>query len=259
MSFFRNFPKVNYDYFGNGVQSKVIDIFRFVQPAKDFKDELGAYSFYEVQEGDRPDVVSQKLYNTPEYYWTFFLVNEHLRNGISAWPLSSDEFNKFIDEEYSGIVITCRPQYNYDGDGLLQSIENSVAGKFRIGEQVVGFLSGATGFIESKDATSQQLVIRDVQGVFRKEELIRGNSTEDSIESYEVYDRQLAPRHYEDDKGRIVNSSIHISGGTPPQQLNLITNREFEEELNNQRSKIRVIREEFIFEFADRYQELLNR
>lgn len=256
--FFRNFPKVDYDYFGNGVQTKVVDLFRFVKPIDKFKDELDTYSYYQIQEGDRPDVVSNLLYNTPEYYWTFFIINEQLRSGVSSWPLSSEEFEKFIVEEYNGVVITCRPTYVYDGDGLLVSIENSLADRFEIGEPVIGFLSGATGVVHSRDASLQQLVIKDVQGVFQENEIIRGNYTEDSITTYQVIDWQLAPHHFEDVNGREVDNSLFISGGYPHIQTVNITNREYENDLNEQRSKIRVVKPGKIFEFATAYQELIN-
>lgn len=256
--FFRNFPRVDYDHFENGVKTKIVDLFRFVKPIEQFKDELDLYSYYQVQEGDRPDVVSQLIYNTPEYYWTFFIINEHLRSGISAWPLSSDEFEKYISEEYNGIVVTCRPHYVYDGDGLLVSIENSLADRFEVGEPVVGFLSGATGIIHSRDPNNQQLVITNVEGVFQENEIIRGNYTEDYITTYQVMDWQLAPHHYEDANGREVDNSLFISGGHPWTQANIVTYREYETDLNEQRSKIRVVRPNKIFEFASAYQELVN-
>lgn len=256
--FFRNFPKIEYDYFGNGVETKIVDLFRFVKPIDRFRDELDTYSYYQVQEGDRPDVVSQLLYNTPEYYWTFFVINDHLRAGPAAWPMSSEQFEKYLEEEYSGTVVTCRPQYVYDGDGQLVSIENSLAGRFEIGEPVVGFLSGATGIVHSKDVTKQQLVIVNVEGVFQENEIVRGNYTEDSVTTYQVMDWALAPHHYEDANGREVDNSLFIFDGTPWPQTNIVTNREYEADLNEQRSKIRVVKESKIFEFVTAYQELVN-
>ena len=259
MSFFRNFPKVDYDNLGNGVRNKVIDIFRFVKPNQRFSNELSLYSYYEIPEGSRPDVISQMLYGTPEYYWTFFIINEHLRTGLSAWPLSSSEFEKYIDTEYKGTVVTCSPRYVVDGDGILQSIENSLADRYQIGEPVIGFISGATAIVKAKDPTSQQLTLTDVVGTFQENEIIRGNITQDYVTSHKVYDRQLAPHHWEDGSGRTVNNLSYISGGIPEIQLDLITYREYEQALNDQRSKIRVVRESRIFEFADAYQELINR
>lgn len=259
MPFFRNFPKTNYDYMGDGVNTRVIDLFRFVKPIEAFKDELDVYSFYQIQEGDRPDVVSQLLYNTPEYYWTFFVINDHLKFGISSWPLSSNEFEKYIEEEYDGIVVTCRPHYVYDGDGLLVSIENSLADRFEIGEPVIGFLSGATAKIHSKDPNKQQLVLTDVVGNFQENEIIRGDYTEDSITTFQVMDWKLAPHHFEDANGREVDNSLFVSGGYPWTQSNIITNLEYETTLNEERSRIRVVRESRIFEFAEAYQELINK
>ena len=100
MTFFRNFPKTNYDFLGNGVHTRIIDIFRFVKPSENFKDELALYSYYEISEGDRPDVVSQKLYGTPEYYWTFFIINESLKNGLDGWPRSYNEQQDYIEKKY---------------------------------------------------------------------------------------------------------------------------------------------------------------
>jgi len=258
MSFFRNFPKTTFDFLGNGVQSTVIDIFKFIKTNDKFSDELALYSYYEIEEGDRPDVVSQKLYGTPEYYWTFFIINEHLRTGISHWPLSSEQFEKYMAEEYDGVLVTCRPRLVYDGDGLLQSIENSLANRYTIGEPVTGFISGATGKVHSKNPTTQQLIITDVSGTFIENEIIRGDYSLDYITSDRIYDWQLGPHHYEDGEGRTVNISRNIVGGIPEIQADLITYREYEQNLNDQRSKIRIIRDSRIFEFVDAYQELLN-
>jgi len=264
MSFFRNFPKVEYDYLQNGVVNKITDIFRFVKPIDRFKDELSTYSYYQIMEGDRPDVVSYNLYGTPEYYWTFFIINEHLRNGIGTWPMSSQQFEKYMDEEYGGIVATCIPQFSYDSDGLLFSTNDSVAGRFKIGETITGFLSGATGTIVSKDPTMQQLVITNVTGVFQVNEIIRGNLTLDYITTDRLYDRRLAPHHLLDKALSLngidteVHNARYIDGGTYEYATVLVTNYEYESSLNEQRAKIRVVKKDKIFEFVDAYQEMIN-
>lgn len=258
MSFFKKFPYVGYDYYGNGVVTNVVEISRFVRYIEEFKEDLDLYTYYEIQEGDRPDVISQLLYDTPEYYWTFFIVNDILRQGISSWPLSSMEFEKYMAEEYNGVAVTCRSEYIYDGDGLLVSIENSLADRFEIGETMVGFLSGATGVLKSKDPSKQQMIITDVVGTFQENEIIRGNYTEDSVTSYTVTDWQLAPHHYEDFQGREVDNSIYITGGHPFTLSNIVTYREYETRLNEERSRIRVVRPEHIFEFSRTYEKLVK-
>jgi hypothetical protein len=40
------------------------------------------------------------IYGTSEYHWTFFTINDHLRNGISEWPLSQTELDSYIASKY---------------------------------------------------------------------------------------------------------------------------------------------------------------
>lgn len=266
MSFFQLFPKTQYDIFNTGVKTEITDIFKYVQAKIDDLDDLSAYRFYTVRNGMRPDQVSYELYGTDRYYWTFFLVNDHLKNGIGSWPLDDVEFERYMADEYEGVVVNCRAKYIRNSDDLLIRIDDSVAGRFQIGETVTGLLSGATGVLFSKDPSLQQLVIKEVQGTFQTNELIRGNTTLDTITTFEVFPHQLAPKFYLDENGNVSDNSLFIGtsddglapGGRFFQDLQVVTNREFEEELNEKNAKIRIVRPEIIADFANRYEDLLN-
>ena len=79
MAFFKQFPKVQYEFERNGVITNVVNIYRSVRPLREFIDNTSAYTFYEVINGERPDIVSQRLYDNPNYYWTFFIINDILQ------------------------------------------------------------------------------------------------------------------------------------------------------------------------------------
>ena len=96
MAFFKQFPKVPYDILRNGIRQDVIDIFRAVKPVDEFIDDPTTYKFYEVKNGERPDVVSLRLYDDPQYYWTFFVVNEYLHDGLGVWPMSQEDILQYI-------------------------------------------------------------------------------------------------------------------------------------------------------------------
>lgn len=53
----------------------------------------------QLQDGVRPDQVSEAVYGSPEYDWVVLLTNKiiDLKND---WPLSNAEFEKFIYKEY---------------------------------------------------------------------------------------------------------------------------------------------------------------
>lgn len=62
------------------------------------------YLKYNIEDGETPDFLSYKLYNDTRYYWMFFLINPKLHSGINAWPLSSWNFEKYINQEYDNYM-----------------------------------------------------------------------------------------------------------------------------------------------------------
>lgn len=101
IDYFTKFPKISYDSFVDGSVHLMTDITRNVA-AKIFQaDDAAGYTYYNINDGDKPDHVSNLIYGTPAYYWTFFVLNDTLRSGInSGWPLSSQEFENMMEKEY---------------------------------------------------------------------------------------------------------------------------------------------------------------
>ena len=65
MSYFSMFPTQTYDFNRQGVYQTVVDLYRSIRPLQNFVDEISAYRYFEISNGERPDIVSQRLYNTP--------------------------------------------------------------------------------------------------------------------------------------------------------------------------------------------------
>jgi len=262
MPFFRNFPKTNYDFSQTGISTKVTDIFRYVKPIDSYLDDISTYKWHLIDPGERPDQVSQKLYGTPIYYWTFFILNEHLRRGMACWPMGQQEFDEYLATEYEGVTINSRPEIIRNSDGAITEYRNSIADRFEVGEPVLGIQSGATGKIIARNIDLSQLVIENVTGKFRENELIRGQFSLDEVTIYQVFDSVDAPHHYVDNDGREVDNSLFITGATfmnPDQEAaRTITNREYEEEENESFREIRVIKPGLIKKFAERYESLVN-
>ena len=100
MAFFKNFPTRQFNLNSTNEVVNVKDIFRHVDVDDLAIDPFSTYTYYEIQLGDRPDVVSQKLYGTTDFYWTFFILNDYLKEGIGAWPKSQQELTRYITEEF---------------------------------------------------------------------------------------------------------------------------------------------------------------
>jgi hypothetical protein len=75
--FFKNFPEIQYTL-DSGKVITIKDFFRKSKIDTSAVNSIIDYEYYELQEGDRPDVVATNIYGDSDLHWTFFLVNVSL-------------------------------------------------------------------------------------------------------------------------------------------------------------------------------------
>lgn len=209
------------------------------------------------------------LYDTPVYYWTFFILNEHLLDGLHGWTKSSIALNNYIDDHYNRIAITnlSRPLINDTGHLIFDKI-------FAPGQTVEGQSSGATGIIDEVDPILNTIYLRNVAGTFVDEsvEIIQAegidldttsnaNMTVElksmiSDNNYRVVaiPERDAIHHYLDND----NFEVQRLRFSDDETLFEVTNYEYEVEQNDNRSKIRVLNPSMVNEFATQYKKLIN-
>ena len=318
MSFFKNFPNEQYDFEGQGKFQNIKNTFRSVRALPTFLDEFTNYKLYDIINGERPDIVSTKLYGKPDFYWTFFVINDFLHDGYRVWPMSQEDLLEYFEKTYEGYVITTDPSPIPDADGLDDYSNNSIAGKFDLGSIIHGNKSGCKGTLVKKDIDMNQLIIQDVTlgtagvhpitgadnntiigGAFigdgdnASEKIKQLLPVEEQVDSYKVYKYIDAPYKYystgDAEEKAVTNQTfinpsrldvtpnIHAdkvqiannSAGTAPvfsirnttvdeNFLSFQTYREYETELNDQRSQIRVIDPTYIGEFTEKFFDLIN-
>ena len=98
MLYFNSFPKISYPD-NNGNLITLTNIMERIEliPAL-LKNPLLYYS-YDIQDGDTPDIVASKYYGDPNRYWIVLFGNQIL-DPQWEWPLSSKEFNDYINDKY---------------------------------------------------------------------------------------------------------------------------------------------------------------
>ena len=97
--FFKNFPKVQYKL-NDGRIIYIKDFFRKSKIEQEAVQSIVDYSKYEIQEGERPDIVATKLYGNPDLHWIFFVVNEF--ENYYDWHMDNQTFQKYLDKKYHG-------------------------------------------------------------------------------------------------------------------------------------------------------------
>ena len=241
MSYFKNFPDVFYQ-FGN---EKSIELFQNISLYIDIIDQIkNNYAFYQtyyIQQNERPDQLSMRLYDTPEYHWTFYLMNDTIRE--RGWPLSNKEIIERCIKDYPHLVITTRDSLN---------------GIFKIGTQVTGKRSGATGTIAHRTLDLGQIHLENVNGTFIAGEILNWTNERnliDTITSYSIGEEYLSAHHYEDAEGNHVDIDPYVGPGA---QLTEITYLDRHIALNNQLKSIRVIKPGAIDDVVSAFNEALR-
>ena len=228
--YFQDFPTIQYDLYNDKHTMEMVDLFRTVKPKAKLKDDILLYSFYTIQDGERPDHVSQKLYSSPNYYWTFFMVNETLVNLYTDWPLSTYELQMMTELKYDGYVLTT---------------DDDISTVFKKDEIIQGLVSGARAKIVEKDTNRDTIRIKELVGEFVADELVLGLTSGDSITITGQTEYYNATHHYEDPDGLKVDKN-NIDA-IP------VTNWEYEKLKNEEKAKIRVIRPSYIARVAEEF------
>jgi len=103
-NYFKNFPRVDYSFGNNEAPVQFQDIGVYIDIVDQVKEYSTFYEAYNIQNGERPDQVSLDLYESSNYYWTFYLLNNSLRTG--GWPLQDNEVYKKAQEYYPHMAFT---------------------------------------------------------------------------------------------------------------------------------------------------------
>jgi hypothetical protein len=134
MDYFKHIPDISYKFGNQSSSNTIVDLTAYVSIIDEVKDNVAFYNYFYVREGYRPDQVSIQLYGTPVYHWTFFMMNDNLKE--FGWPLSQESIFEKAVHTYQHIAM----QTTAD-----------LTTQFKIGQTVTGTTSGATGTIAHRD------------------------------------------------------------------------------------------------------------
>jgi hypothetical protein len=289
MSFFKQFPKTTYDLKQDGNRIEIKDIFRNVDVNEKLINPASAYQYYYIQDGERPDQIANKLYSNPRYYWTLFVANDRLKDGYMRWPLSYQQLQRKIREDYNPYIVIELSPYSVTTLGKYANPISSLS--FGVSN---GLFSGdadtyteiGTGY--KFDSERYQLWLKpssnDTARKFRNfltsgrdipagVSQDRGDGTNvpvlslrfNTIASYDVVNSLggvrgwgaawQAPYYYKGSDGGRQTTYDAVAAGAVS---NPYTYSEYLEDENQKLTAIRVVKPNYIAEFAEVYKEYVN-
>ncbi len=104
MAYFNELPNISHPSLlpqSNKVEDRIIvkNIFKRAKLRDDVGDAITAFNYYQIEDGMRPDMVAQKIYDDPELDWVV-LTSNNITNIRDQWPLSNNDLHDYMLEKY---------------------------------------------------------------------------------------------------------------------------------------------------------------
>tara|TARA_B110000444_G_C18830589_1_gene593004 strand:+ start:118 stop:834 length:717 start_codon:yes stop_codon:yes gene_type:complete len=101
--YFDNFPTTQYKL-SNGKWITIKDFFRKATIEQDAVNSVIDYEYYELEDGERPDIVATKIYGNGDLHWTLLLVNQ--MQSYYDWHKDTKTFELYLKQKYPGQWLT---------------------------------------------------------------------------------------------------------------------------------------------------------
>lgn len=242
--YFENFPLIRYSLDNGSTEFLMTDFFRRVKA--DANSILGAtaYELYQLQDGDTPEIIAHKIYGDANLHWVILITNETIDPRFE-WVQTTPSLSNYVREKYgTGNEYAAHHYENTSGDTV--------------------YYKAFTGTVDIGTTTSAGSSIAVV-----------GNNTEFLTE---VLTTGLAVRFGTTTTAYTIvainsDTSITVSGAAVTVAVNgkkmidnysysgittLVTNQAYEEQRNEERRTIKVIKPQFVPNFIESFVGLLN-
>jgi len=280
--YFSKFPKLLYT---KDTKSTIVtNLLARIATVRGTIDNNSIFYEYDIQEGDTPEIIASKYYDDVELHWVVMLFND-VFDPFYDMPLSTRNFDNYIEDKYNG--------YRYAVDTTLtgnltfSNTSNSVTG---IGTQFETELSEGSELFYFRNENSNVIsFISTVQSINSDTELVLTANSTYSVNTQETNDIVMTGIHHfekvietTDSLSRTTTTNSYIIDIDSYSQMQaeplietktfnngksvtvktyrrIISNYDYENELNESKRKIKLIKRELIFDVKKQFDSLIGR
>lgn len=99
-NYFQNFPKTFYTATTENTEGDVVtNILTRFSFERELKENSATYYKYDIKDGDTPESLAYKLYDSPNRHWIILGFNDILDPQYD-WPLDERTFYRYVEEKY---------------------------------------------------------------------------------------------------------------------------------------------------------------
>ena len=99
MSYFDMFPNIYYSAKGDGKFTIMKDLLARVKLIANVKDNILGFDYYDVKDGETPEMIAHKYYGDVNLHWTILAINDVI-DYYEDWPMSTQRFEEFVKDKY---------------------------------------------------------------------------------------------------------------------------------------------------------------
>ncbi len=98
--YFDMIPKIYYDSKADNNFTLLTNLMTRVKLRTDIKNDIFDYDYYDVVDGETPEMIAHKYYDNPELHWTILVANDII-DYYEDWPMSVQRFEEYVKDKYA--------------------------------------------------------------------------------------------------------------------------------------------------------------
>jgi hypothetical protein len=110
--YFSYFPTTKHDLTNVGQTVELTNILRRFIVRSDVTDRADVYYQYDVQAGDRPDTIAEKVYGDADLAWLVLHFN-NIIDPVFGWALFNEDFTQYIKSKYGSVATAQATVHEY--------------------------------------------------------------------------------------------------------------------------------------------------
>lgn len=249
MTYFKFFSK----YVTTTIDKKLVvvtDIFKRIGLGEQYKDISSLMIPYLVTDGETPELVSYKFYDTPDYHWVVLLMNG-ITNPRTEWPIANADIEKSVFAKYPFTVLVPNTSSYSVGDIVANGNDKFEVVKVTAETQLVELLSiSGVVTLAANDVVVNET--KDISGL---------------VLSGIVSTPTTAIHHYFDNINEVIidiDALVEEEGAfvnvynSNAQNIVPVTNYEYEFALNDEKRTVNVLDSRYLGQFVRDYKNLLG-
>ena len=247
--YFNTMPNIYYDFNDKNGQPylKVLkDITTNVRIIQQVLENVTVYDYYDIIDGETMEIISTKVYGTPNYHWLLMLLN-NIYDYRSDLPLTFTQLDKYITQKYTKTYTFTTSIWSYTtNQANTQNVVTITIPNHGLPVGTSIIVNGATGdhppngtfTISSTTLNTISFITSGVHGI--------GGGTLTVIATV----TSAAVHHYVDSKGHIVNQTT--AGAVP------VSNYDYEVSVNESKRRIKIVSKNVLDLLAKQYQQMFS-